>query len=160
MSGPQPNFLFIMTDQHRPDHTGFGGNAVVRTPHLDRLAREGTVFDKAYVSNPICMPNRATVLTGRMPSVHGTRINGIPLDWDVETFLRVLRRDGYRTGHVGKAHFQVIGRRKDEADRLRDHSRAGSARRHPEGSDAQEEWELFERHQQEYVRLPDDYYGY
>ena len=104
-----PNFLFIITDQHRADHTGFGGNEVLRTPNLDALAARGTVFDRAFVSNPICMPNRATIHTGRMPSVHGTRVNGISLDWHAETFVRRLRESGYRTAHVGKSHLQTMG---------------------------------------------------
>ena len=105
----QPNFLFIITDQHRADHTGFGGNAVLRTPNLDAIAKRGTVFDRAFVSNPICMPNRATIHTGRMPSAHGTRVNGISLDWNVETFVRRLRETGYRTTHIGKSHLQNMG---------------------------------------------------
>ena len=70
----QPNFVFIIADQLRADHVGFGGNATIKTPHLDALAKRAMRFDKAYVANPICMPNRATILTGRMPSVHGTQI--------------------------------------------------------------------------------------
>jgi len=67
----QPNVLFIITDQQRADHNGFMGNDVVRTPHLDALAARGTVFANAWVSNPVCMPNRSTILTGRMPTAHG-----------------------------------------------------------------------------------------
>ena len=63
----RPNFLFLITDQHRPDHTGFGGNPVLRTPHLDSIAARGVRFDRAFVSNPICMPNRSTLMTGRPP---------------------------------------------------------------------------------------------
>ncbi|MFT6582332.1 MAG: arylsulfatase A-like enzyme, partial [Alphaproteobacteria bacterium] len=61
----QPNILLIITDQHRPDITGFGGNTVVKTPHLDALAAQSMRFDKSYVANPICMPNRSTIFTGR-----------------------------------------------------------------------------------------------
>ena len=61
----RPNVLFIITDQHRADHVGFGGNGVVRTPHLDALAARSTVFDRAYVANPVCMPNRSSIMTGR-----------------------------------------------------------------------------------------------
>ena len=82
----QPNILLLMTDQHRPSMTGFGGNRVIQTPNLDALASRSMQFDKAYVANPICMPNRATIFTGRMPSLHGTRYNGIALDPRVRTF--------------------------------------------------------------------------
>lgn len=105
----RPNFLFLITDQHRADHVGFGGNSVVATPNLDGLARRGTVFRNAFVANPICMPNRASILTGRMPSVHGTRFNGISLDERANTFVRLLRESGYRTTHIGKSHLQTMG---------------------------------------------------
>ncbi|MDH3442788.1 MAG: sulfatase-like hydrolase/transferase, partial [Deltaproteobacteria bacterium] len=75
----RPNFLFIITDQHRADHLGCYGNLVVRTPNIDGLAARGTRFDRFHTATPICMPNRATLMTGRMPSLHGSRHNGIPL---------------------------------------------------------------------------------
>ena len=59
MSDSQPNVLVIITDQQRADHVGFMGNDVVRTPNLDALAARGTVFENAWVSNPVCMPNRS-----------------------------------------------------------------------------------------------------
>ena len=67
----QPNVLFIITDQQRADHAGFAGNDIIRTPYLDSLAARGMVFDNAWVANPVCMPNRSTIMTGRMPSAHG-----------------------------------------------------------------------------------------
>ena len=63
----QPNILFVITDQQRADHVGFMGNTVVRTPALDRLAAAGTIFDNAWVANPVCMPNRSSILTGPLP---------------------------------------------------------------------------------------------
>ena len=59
----KPNFLLIITDQHRADHLGCYGNPVVRTPSIDRLAAAGTRFERFYVATPICMPNRATLMT-------------------------------------------------------------------------------------------------
>ena len=102
----QPNFLFLITDQHRADHLGCYGNRIVRTPTLDALARRGIVFDRYYVTTPVCMCNRATIMTGRMPSLHGGRHNGIPLSRDDVTFVDLLRAAGYRTGLVGKSHLQ------------------------------------------------------
>jgi len=101
------NILFICTDQHRADHLGFGGNEIVGTPHLDALAERATVFDRAYVANPVCMPNRSSILTGRLPSAHGVIFNDRSLDWGANTFVRRLADAGYRTRHVGKAHIQV-----------------------------------------------------
>lgn len=104
----KPNFLFIITDQHRADHLGCYGNAVVRTPHIDRLAASGTRFERFYVATPICMPNRATLMTGRMPSLHGVRHNGIPLSLEATTFVDVMAAAGYSTALIGKCHLQSI----------------------------------------------------
>lgn len=105
MSG-RPNFLFIITDQHRADHLGCYGNTTVRTPRIDALAETGTRFERFYVANPICMPNRASIMTGRMSSLHGARHNGIPLSRDHTTFVELLQDAGYRTGLIGKSHLQ------------------------------------------------------
>lgn len=102
----RPNFLFIITDQHRADHLGCGGNSVVQTPNIDGIAAKGTKWDRFYVANPICMPNRASIMTGRMCSVHGARHNGIPLSKEHTTFVELLRDAGYRTGLIGKSHLQ------------------------------------------------------
>lgn len=102
----RPNFLFIITDQHRADHLGCYGNNTVKTPNIDGLAKQGTKWDKFYVANPICMPNRASIMTGRVCSVHGARHNGIPLSKDHTTFVELLRDANYKTGLIGKSHLQ------------------------------------------------------
>ncbi|MCP5372241.1 MAG: sulfatase-like hydrolase/transferase [Hyphomicrobiales bacterium] len=102
----RPNFLLVMTDQHRADHLGCAGNPVLRTPHIDGLAARGTRFDRFYVANPVCMPNRASLMTGRLPSSHMVRHNGIPLPLQTTTFANLLRAAGYQTALVGKAHLQ------------------------------------------------------
>jgi arylsulfatase A-like enzyme len=107
----KPNVLLIITDQHRADHLGCYGNRLLRTPHIDSLAAVGQRFERCYVANPICMPNRATMLTGRMPSINGVRHNGVPLPLESNTFAEVMRRAGYRTTLIGKAHLQSQSRR-------------------------------------------------
>jgi arylsulfatase A-like enzyme len=102
----KPNFLFVITDQHRADHLGCYGNPIVRTPHIDGIAAKGTRWDRFYVAIPICMPNRASIMTGRMPSLHGARHNGIPLSKDHTTFVELLKDAGYTTGLIGKSHLQ------------------------------------------------------
>ncbi len=102
----RPNVLFIICDQLRADHLGFAGNSVVRTPHIDGIAESGTVFDRAYVNNPVCMPNRSTIMTGRMPSAHGVIFNDRSLDPNVTTFVGQLRDAGWRTSLIGKSHLQ------------------------------------------------------
>ncbi|MFM8556399.1 MAG: sulfatase [Betaproteobacteria bacterium] len=104
----QPNFLFIITDQHRADHLGCYGNPTVRTPHIDAIAARGVRFDRFHVATPVCMPNRASIMTGRMPSVHRSRSNGIPLSLDSTTFSQLLLEHGYDTALIGKCHLQNI----------------------------------------------------
>ena len=107
----QPNFLFIITDQQRADYLGCAGHPVLRTPHIDGIAKRGRRFDRFYVANPVCMPNRATLMTGRMPSLHGVRHNGIPLSLWANTFVDLLRVSGYRTALIGKSHLQNMTER-------------------------------------------------
>ncbi|MCZ6874712.1 MAG: sulfatase-like hydrolase/transferase [bacterium] len=106
---PPYNFLLIMTDQHRADHLSCYGNPVLATPNLDRIAANGLRFERFYVSNPVCMPNRATLMTGRLPSNHGVRYNGVPLHPRSNTFVHLLRNAGYRTALAGKSHLQNMG---------------------------------------------------
>jgi arylsulfatase A-like enzyme len=100
------NFLLFVTDQHRADHLGCYGNPILRTPSIDGLAKRGLRFERCYVANPICMPNRASLMTGRMPSLHGVRTNGIPLAKRHRTFVEALREAGYQTALIGKSHLQ------------------------------------------------------
>jgi hypothetical protein len=102
----QPNVLFFITDQQRADHVGFAGNPVVSTPNLDGLADRSTVFDRAFVSNPVCMPNRSTIMTGRMRSAHRVIFNDRSLSPGANTFVRELRANGYRSALIGKSHLQ------------------------------------------------------
>jgi arylsulfatase A-like enzyme len=104
----KPNFLLFITDQHRADHLGCYGNPVLRTPHIDGIAQRGLRFERFYVATPICMPNRATLMTGRMPSLHGARHNGIPLSLNATTFTDILAAGGYRTALIGKCHLQSM----------------------------------------------------
>ncbi len=102
----RPNFLFIITDQQRVDFLGCAGHPVLKTPHIDSIAARGTTFNRFYVATPVCQPNRSTLLTGRMPSLHGVRSNGTPLDMRASTFVDGLRVAGYATALVGKSHIQ------------------------------------------------------
>lgn len=113
----QPSFLFITTDQHRADHVGCYGNPQVKTPHIDALAAQGRRFDRFHVATGVCMSNRASLMTGRMPSLHGTRCNGIPLARSATTFVDLLREAGYLTGLVGKCHLQNMTDMPPEAPR-------------------------------------------
>lgn len=104
----RPSFILFITDQHRADHLGCYGNPVVRSPHIDGIAAHGCVFENFHVATPLCQPNRASLMTSRMPSLHGVRMNGRELSLGELTFVDMLRQAGYRTGLVGKAHLQNI----------------------------------------------------
>jgi arylsulfatase len=99
------NLLFVMTDQQRGDCLGADGNPSIRTPNLDRLAREGTRFRHAYSSTPTCTPARAALLTGLSPWNHGMLGYGeIPARFEYEK-PRALRDLGYSPTSIGKNHF-------------------------------------------------------
>lgn len=102
----RPNFLVFVTDQQRADHLGCYGSRWLHTPNIDSIARCGVAMDRAYVASPVCMPNRSTLMTGRMPSVHGARHNGIALSLQSVTFPDLLAAAGYATAMVGKSHLQ------------------------------------------------------
>ena len=102
----RPNFLFFITDQQRADWLGCYGHPVLRTPHIDAIADKGAVFDNFYVASPVCMPNRASLLTGRYPTVHGLRYNGCVLPRSAVTFVDLLAAAGYHTASIGKSHLQ------------------------------------------------------
>ena len=104
----RPNILLISTDQHRADHLGCYGNNILKTPSIDYIAENGTRFDRCYVASPVCMPNRASLATGRMPSLHGLRHNGLDLPWSSVTVADLLASAGWTTSLVGKAHFQCM----------------------------------------------------
>lgn len=119
------NFLMFITDQLRADHLGCYGNRVVQTPNIDAISKKGFRLDNMHVATPICMPNRASMMTGRYPSVHGARHNGIPLSLKARTFVETLRLSGYQTAQVGKIHLQNMTALaplwpQDPADRLCD----------------------------------------
>lgn len=107
----RPNFILFMTDQHRADYLGCMGHPVLKTPHIDAITAQGQLWNRFYVASPVCMPNRASFMTCRMPSSHGVRSNGIPLDRRNVTFVDLLREAGYKTALIGKSHLQTFSGR-------------------------------------------------
>ncbi len=101
------NLLLITSDQQHYDTLGVD-NPRIRTPALDRLAAEGTLFSRAYCPNPTCTPTRASMITGLYPSMHGAWSLGTKLAEDVPTLGDLLRGHGYATTLIGKAHFQPL----------------------------------------------------
>lgn len=102
----RPNFVFILVDDLRWDEIGAAGHSVVRTPNIDRLAREGALFRNAFVTTPLCSPSRASFLTGQYAHTHGIRdnTNRAAASHRLVTFPLLLQRAGYETAFVGKWH--------------------------------------------------------
>lgn len=103
-SGELPNLLFLWTDQQRADTMAAYGNAAFRVPAMNRLASESVVFDRAYVTQPVCTPSRSSVLTGLWPHQSGCVRNNIPLKAAEKTMPELLGDSRYRTGYMGKWH--------------------------------------------------------
>ncbi|MFC1581932.1 sulfatase [Planctomycetota bacterium] len=106
----KPNILFIFTDQQNASMMGCSGNPHVQTPAMDSLARDGMRFSRAYCTNPVCVPSRFSLMTGRMPSAMGLRDNTAgeipPIDPAIiqNGLGHLLREAGYRTVYGGKQH--------------------------------------------------------
>jgi choline-sulfatase len=103
--GDRPNFLFIMTDQLNPRFLSPYGSQWVSTPNLQCLAEQGAVFENFYCNSPLCVPSRASMLTGRLITDIDVFDNGAELAASIPTFVHHLRREGYRTILSGKMHF-------------------------------------------------------
>lgn len=101
----KPDILVFLSDQHSYATTGFGGNAVVRTPCLDAIVREGVSFDCTYCACPLCVPSRMSMLSGILPSESGIFDNSGALPSDQATFLHALANVGYETVLCGRMHF-------------------------------------------------------
>jgi arylsulfatase A-like enzyme len=104
-----PNILLITSDQQRGDCYGFEGRKV-KTPHLDKMAKNGTRFTACITPNVVCQPSRASILTGLLPRTHGVCDNGIDLDDAIGTggFAGQFAKAAYKTGFLGKAHFSTF----------------------------------------------------
>jgi arylsulfatase len=106
----KPNIVLIYPDQHRGDSMGCVGHPSIRTPNLDRLAAQGVTFGRCYTQSPLCMPARASLVTGRYVHEHGTWSNFSFPDRFGPSHIRNIHDAGYHTAVVGKTHMWVHGR--------------------------------------------------
>ncbi len=136
----RPNFLIFCVDQMQAYCLGCNGHPVVKTPHIDALAARGVNFRRGYCNNPVCMPSRATMITGKTPRQHGLLTNGNSLSPDVPTVTQALADAGYRTHSSGKLHLQPFGGYFDD---------------HSDSVELGRRW-----HAGELPKLPEPYYGY
>jgi arylsulfatase A-like enzyme len=100
----QMNFLVFFTDQQRWDTLGLNGNPMGLTPHLDRLARQGTFFREAVTPQPVCGPARSCIQTGQYATTTGVYCNGPGLKKHAPKLPELFKAAGYRTGYIGKWH--------------------------------------------------------
>jgi arylsulfatase len=112
----RPNVVWLISDQHRADVLGAAGHAAVRTPNLDGLAAEGTLFEHAYSQGPQCIPSRASLVTGRYVRDHGATGNRSSLAGGLHPVVEAIRDVGYHTAVVGMMH--LYPHRPDIADGL------------------------------------------
>lgn len=105
----RPNILILMPDQQRADCLSCAGHPQIRTPHMDRIAAEGMRFTHACTSSPLCMPARASFISGLHVHDHGMWANSGELAPADESLFRRLQHCGYWTAHVGKSHYYGHG---------------------------------------------------
>ena len=104
-----PNILVILSDDHAYQAISAYGSRLMQTPNIDRIAREGALFTNVFVTNSLCSPARATLLTGKYSHINGREVNGgKPFDVQQELFTRILRGDHYQTAWIGKWHLQTL----------------------------------------------------
>ena len=101
---PTPNIVVICCDEQRADSLAAYGNPICRTPHLDRLAEQGTLFTRCYSQNPVCMPERASLISGNYSRHTGVFANSATMPRDVPTLPDLLAEQGYATAAFGKLH--------------------------------------------------------
>jgi arylsulfatase A-like enzyme len=100
----RPNILLIFSDDHAYQATSIYGNKLVQTPNIDRIAREGARLTNNFVTNSICGPSRATLLTGKYSHINGYRLNEKKFDFSQQVFPALLQQTGYQTAWIGKLH--------------------------------------------------------
>lgn len=168
MPSERPNILIVMPDELRADATGYAGHPVYRTPHVDRLAREGVAFGGVYCTAPLCMPARASMLSGTYPHNHHIQDNAGHLPVEDESYARLLQESGYATAYIGKTHFgsdrpgrDLIGQEADVMRRGFDyvHQIPGPMALAKTRSHLSRRWEelgLLERYREDYRRRAAD----
>ena len=118
----RPNIVLIFPDQHRADVMRCAGNPAAQTPNLDALASQGVRFGRCVTNSPLCMPARASLISGQYVNEHGVWSNNISGDCRGPSHVRNIRDAGYHTAVIGKTHLYTHGRRNtaDQRDILQD----------------------------------------
>lgn len=106
----KPNVVYVFSDQHRAQATGYGGDTNVLTPNLDRLKNESLSLSTAVAGIPVCGPSRACLMTGQNPLTHGVFLNDVSLGDEAVSIAQAFSKSGYDTGYIGKWHLDGHGR--------------------------------------------------
>ncbi|WP_300598620.1 sulfatase [Niabella sp.] len=104
----RPNIVYIMSDDHGYQAVSAYGYGLNHTPHIDRLAKEGVLFTQATVTNSLCAPSRAVLLTGKHSFINGKIDNESRFDWNQDNFAKQLQQHGYQTALIGKIHMDGL----------------------------------------------------
>ena len=106
----KPNILVIFSDDHAYQAISAYGSKLMQTPNIDRIAKEGALFTNACVTNSLCAPSRAALLTGTYSHINGLKVNDIsnPFNIRQEVFTRILKQNNYQTSWIGKWHLQTL----------------------------------------------------
>lgn len=109
VSNEQPNVLFILVDDQRNDTFSFAGHSIVKTPTVDKLAAQGTVFENAFVTTSICAASRASIITGLYENSHEYTFGKDPIKEELiqSSYPYLLKQSGYKTGFVGKFGIRI-----------------------------------------------------
>ena len=118
LAAEEPNIVLIMCDDLGWGDVGFNGNKVIRTPHLDAMAKGGMKFNRFYAAAPVCSPTRGSCITGRHPFRYGIPFaNSGHMKPEELTLAELLKKQGYTTGHFGKWHLGTLTKTVKDANR-------------------------------------------
>lgn len=107
---PLPNVIYVFSDQHRAQAAGYAGDPNVKTPVMDRLAKESLNFTTSVSCAPVCSPYRSSLLTGQYPLTHGVFVNDVNLAHKATSLADAYHQAGYDTAYIGKWHVDGHGR--------------------------------------------------
>jgi arylsulfatase A-like enzyme len=105
----KPNLILFLPDQQRADTLACYGGVKVHAPNLNKLASESVIFERTYVTHPVCTPSRSSLMTGTWPHINGCTRNSVPLDRRFRVFPELIQDQDYRTAYIGKWHLGEDG---------------------------------------------------
>ena len=105
----KPNLILFLPDQQRADTLACYGGVKVHAPNLNKLASESVIFERTYVTHPVCTPSRSSLMTGTWPHINGCTHNSVPLDRRFRVFPELMQDTDYRTAYIGKWHLGEDG---------------------------------------------------